>query len=336
MWLSAAIAAVVSWLTVRAVERHAAALALIDRPNDRSSHVHPKPRGGGIGIILGAGAGVAVATLSGVSFGREVGAVLGAAVIVAGVGLWDDVTTLPAGPRFVAHTVAAALVVSVCGGFATLPLPPPLDLPVGVAGSVLAVIWIVGVTNFFNFMDGADGLAAGQAAITLAALGYVMWPGPVAVVPVVATGAVLAFLLRNWSPARIFLGDVGSGWMGFLLAALPLAAPGGGQGLVWLVATSLALFLVDPTLTLVRRWRRGVPLTASHREHAYQRLFRPGATHAGPVTLLLLAGAVVTLPAVLAFELQRGLWASAAWAGCVCAGEWVVARRTTSSGENVL
>jgi Fuc2NAc and GlcNAc transferase len=333
MWLSGSIAALVSWLALRGVERHASAVGLIDRPNERSSHVHPRPRGGGIGIILGTAAGVGVAALTGISVGREAATVLGAAVIVAGVGLWDDVSTLPAGPRFVVHTVAAALVVSVCGGFATLPLPPPLDLPVGVAGTVLAVIWIVGVTNFFNFMDGADGLAAGQAAITLAALGYVMWPSPVAGVPVVAMGAVLAFLMRNWSPARIFLGDVGSGWMGFLLAALPLAVPSGGEGLVWLVATSLALFLVDPTLTLARRWRRGVPLTTSHREHAYQRLFRPGTAHAAPVTLLLLAGASVTLPAVLAFEHQRGLWASGVWALCVCAAEWMVAGRVMPSGK---
>ena len=101
-----------------------------------------------------------------------------------------------------------------------------------------------------------------------------------------------------------------------------------------MVATSLALFLVDPTITLMGRFLRGVSITASHREHAYQRLFRPGTSHAGPVTLLLLAGAAVTLPAVLAFDQPRGVWASVAWAACVCAGEWVAGRRATSFGGN--
>ena len=99
-------------------------------------------------------------------------------------------------------------------------------MPLGVAGALLAVLWLVGVTNFFNFMDGVDGLAAGQAVISLGVLAWALWPRAAAGLSRSSSlAATAAFLPRNWSPAQIFLGDVGSSFLGFLLAGLPFAGP---------------------------------------------------------------------------------------------------------------
>lgn len=298
----------------------------MDRPNDRSSHLNPRPRGGGIGVIVGSIVGLGFAMAAGTVADPRLLTILGAGCVVAAVGLWDDVASLSPAPRLAVHLSAAGLVVWVSGGFDVLPLPAPLDQPVGAMGAVLALVWIVGVTNFFNFMDGADGLAGGQAGLTFGALALVLWPSTVAVVALAVVAATLAFLCRNWSPARIFLGDVGSGWLGFVLAALPFAGPvGRREDLVMLVATSLALFLIDPSVTLIRRFLRGASVTASHREHAYQRLIVPGRSHAGPVGVLLVAASTVTMAGVFAFQQPAWLWISLVWAAGVGAVEWIVA-----------
>lgn len=317
----------VSWLTVVAIERRAAAAGLLDVPNDRSSHVEARPRGGGLGIIAGTLVGLLVAAGTGVAFDGPLLVVLAAALLVAAMGFWDDVASLTPAPRLAVQTAAAILVVAVCGGIDTLPLPSPLDVPIGATGLVLAVVWMVGVTNFFNFMDGADGLAGGQAGLTLLGLAVVLWPLPAAASAIVVAAATAAFLLRNWSPARIFLGDVGSGWLGFVMAALPFAVPIDRGDLVLLVATSLALFLIDPAVTLTQRWRRGARLTASHREHAYQRLFEPGESHARVVSALLGAAVLLTGAAVIAYWYPRLAWWSVAGVAIVCSLEWRAAQR---------
>ena len=249
--LLAAGAFLAAYAGVRLVERHARTLGLVDLPNTRSSHVVPRPRGGGLGIIAGVIVSALVAPLAGRALPHELWIVIAAALAVAVVGLWDDVRGLGVWPRLAVQTIAAAIVVAFVGGVDRLPLPPPADVPLGPLGSFVTVIWIVGVTNFFNFMDGLDGLAAGQALITLAAFACVVWPADAAGLAIVAAAASFAFLLRNWSPARIFLGDVGSAFLGFLLAALPLAAGESSRSpLVLLVWISLALFLLDPVATL--------------------------------------------------------------------------------------
>jgi Fuc2NAc and GlcNAc transferase len=320
------IAFAVALVFVRLLERHAAALHLVDEPNARSSHVVPRPRGGGVGIWVGVGAGLLAVCLLGAPLSAEGRIVLAAAGIVGVAGLWDDLMSLGIWPRLAIQAAAALLVVLWTGGLDRLPLPPPGDIPLGGAGSALAVIWIVAVTNFFNFMDGADGLAAGQSIISMTAVTLVAWPSGAATIALVVSCGTVAFLLRNWSPARIFLGDAGSAFLGFLLGALPLAASPDERGpLALLLGISLALFLLDPAVTLVVRTWRGAAVGQAHREHAYQRLFDPRGSHAVAVSRLLGAAAMLAGFAVLGWYFPSAGWAALAAGALVFAVEWRLA-----------
>lgn len=313
---------------VRLVERYAAPLRLIDLPNVRSSHHVPRPRGGGLGIVAGVVLASLIASLMGTPWPRELWILLGGAGLVSVVGLWDDLRSLSVWPRLAVQAAAAILVVVALGSLDRLPLPSPADVPLGLAGAALVVVWIVGVTNFFNFMDGVDGLAAGQAVISLGALAWALWPQPAAGLALIVLAATAAFLTRNWSPAKIFLGDVGSAFLGFLLASLPLAGPADARPqLVFFTAIGMTLFLLDPVATLVARGRRRATIGAAHRDHAYQQLVEPGRPHAAAVSALLVAGFVLSVFAGAAYRHPALAWPAVGVALAAFAIEWVVASR---------
>ena len=164
-------------------------------------------------------------------------------------------------------------VVFALGGFERLPLPPRLDLAAGVWGTPLAVVWIVAVVNFYNFIDGIDGIASLQALITAAGILLAGIDPVAALLAAAVVGAAAGFLRFNWSPASVFLGDAGSYFLGYTLAALPLLAPRQLRSQAALfVAVSLWLFLADATFTLVSRALRGERIYEAHREHLYQKL----------------------------------------------------------------
>jgi UDP-N-acetylmuramyl pentapeptide phosphotransferase/UDP-N-acetylglucosamine-1-phosphate transferase len=311
--LLAATAFVAAFVVVRIVERYARTLGLVDLPNLRSSHVVPRPRGGGLGIVAGVVLGLSGASVLGLQI-RELSIVLGAAALVAAVGLWDDIRGLGVWPRLAVQGIAAAIVFATVGGLDRVPLPAPADVPLGLSGGIATIIWIVGVTNFFNFMDGLDGLAAGQAVITLGALAVVTRPENAAGLAVVSASATAAFLLRNWSPAKIFLGDVGSSFLGFLLAVLPLTVHNSRSysSLVLLVGTSLTLFILDPVATLVLRARQGAMLGASHRQHAYQQFVAVGDSHASVVARLLLVALGLSVAAIAGYWHEAFAWPAVA------------------------
>jgi UDP-N-acetylmuramyl pentapeptide phosphotransferase/UDP-N-acetylglucosamine-1-phosphate transferase len=265
-----------------------------------------------------------VAASLGLEIDKTVWIALAAAAFVAGVGFWDDVRALGIALRLTVQTVAAIAVTFTVGAVDRLPFPSPLDFSLGSLGAILTIVWLVGVTNFFNFMDGLDGLAGGQAIITLAAFAVVAWPASSATVAILAACATAAFLVRNWSPAKIFLGDVGSSFLGFLLAALPLTThPGGSNSTtVLLVATSLTLFLLDPVATLVLRARQGSTLGISHRQHAYQQFVQPNQGHARVVAGMLCAAMVLSAAAVGAYLHPILAWPSVALAATFFAIEW--------------
>lgn len=279
-------------------------------------------------MILGTSAGLGVA---GVSVGRGGLAIALGALALALVGLLDDRWGVPPLARLAVHTGVAWAVASIVDGLGRLPLPSPLDLPLGAVGTALAAVWIVAVVNFYNFLDGIDGLAGVQAVATGTGIALAAWDSFAAALGAAIAAASLGFLVFNWSPSRIFLGDVGSGVLGFAFATAPLLAPDGVRhAAVGFVALSLFLFLADATFTLLGRARRGEPLHEPHRQHLYQRLVTAGWSHARVASLLGLGAVALTTAALLAWRvIEPGWgWAALAFATTIFAGEWMLARRS--------
>jgi UDP-N-acetylmuramyl pentapeptide phosphotransferase/UDP-N-acetylglucosamine-1-phosphate transferase len=283
----AAIVLAASWLATRLVLLWLRRKAILDAPNARSSHSAPTPRGGGIAVLAAAlPAWMAVAMTVGPA--APILAAVAAAAVLAAISWIDDRRGLVPALRLAAQALAIAI------GLAALPadgavflgwLPPALDRLV--AG--LAWLWFV---NLFNFMDGIDGLAAGEAAAVasgialLAALAPQALPAATQLLAVALAAAALGFLRWNWAPAKLFLGDVGSVPLGYLLGWLLLLLAQAGS---WAAALILPLyFLADASWTLLRRLLRGERIWEAHRQHFYQRAVQRGRSHAA-VTLRVLA-----------------------------------------------
>ena len=275
-----------AWIATFPVRTYAHRLGLLDRPNQRSSHVRTTPRGGGIGIVAGVLAGLAVANWYVHPAGVVPWIVVGSACLVAAAGLLDDVRGLSPLWRLIVQLLAATIVLSVTGPVVVLPLLQEELALSTIWGGGFSLLWILTVTNFFNFMDGFDGLAASQAVAS--GLGIVLagWSADASILALLMGAACVGFLFHNWTPARVFMGDVGSGFLGFTLAVLPFLAPEDNRSTAMVAAAvGLALFLLDPALTLVRRAAARKPLTQSHREHLYQQFALPGEPVGGLVTI---------------------------------------------------
>jgi Fuc2NAc and GlcNAc transferase len=332
---AALLAFAVALAATPAVRFAAARTGMLDVPGPRSSHTRATPRGGGLAVA--AALGVAVVVLAPGPWGDApaVSALLLAAGAAALLGLADDRFSLSAPWRLILQSLVATAFVAVAGGFDRLPLPEPLHVPTGPLGGTLAVVWIVAVVNFYNFLDGIDGLAALQGAVTGVGIALAAWDPFASLLAAALAGGCAAFLVFNWSPARIFLGDVGSLLLGFSFAALPLLAPPATRPrAVFFVALSLWLFLADATFTLVRRFARGARWDEAHREHLYQRLVKAGATHRA-VALAVGGGSVLlTAAALLAWRAGGGLEAAAALLALgLFAAEWNAVRAREAKAE---
>jgi Fuc2NAc and GlcNAc transferase len=312
----AGVAFLATLLATPVVRAAALRWGVLDHPGPRSSHEKVTPRGGGLAILVALGLCLALSTAGWLAT-RGGPAFLAGCAVVGAVGAWDDRFGLSPLTRLGFHLAAAGGFVWATGGLARLPLPPPLDLALGPLGNALAVLWVVAVINFYNFLDGIDGLAGLQAVVT--GLGFALAGlDPLsALVGAALAGAAAGFLVYNWSPASIFMGDVGSGVLGYAFAALPFLAPDGTRPqAVLFAALSLWLFLADATFTLFRRAARGERLHEAHREHLYQRLVSSGWSHARVSAGMGLAAACLTAAALLA------LWSirpAARWAAVLLA-----------------
>jgi UDP-N-acetylmuramyl pentapeptide phosphotransferase/UDP-N-acetylglucosamine-1-phosphate transferase len=263
---------------------------LLDHPNERSSHTVPTPRGGGIAVIGSMLLAWVVLASAGL-VAPEVSVMALAAGFLAAVCWIDDLRGLSPVLRLAAQAVAVVI------GIVALPEPSCrvdgwLAALVYAAVGVLWVWWI----NLFNFMDGIDGLAGSEAAaigaglLVFATFGAGTDPA-VALLAATIIGAAIGFLVWNWSPAQIFLGDVGSIPLGYLLGFLlfGLALPGH-----WKILLILPLyFIADATITLARRLLRGAPIWQAHREHFYQLAVRRGLSHAAVVQRVIAADVVL-------------------------------------------
>ncbi len=286
-----AAAAALAWAATWAVMRSLIRFEVYDRPNPRSSHARPKLRGGGLALIP-------VVLLAWIAAASWLDAAppgfwlaLGAAAGLAAVSWLDDLKGLPAGLRLAVQALAVALGLAAMEGegavFQGL-LPPLLDR----VAAALLWLWFV---NLFNFMDGIDGLScveAGSLGLGLVLVGVLAgWPDAAIALPALIAAATLGFLVWNWAPAKLFLGDVGSVPLGYLFGWLLLGAAVNGD---WAAAVILPLYyLADTTITLVRRGARGAKVWRAHREHFYQRAVQGGASHGWVAIQVLACNAVL-------------------------------------------
>lgn len=319
-------AAVVStWLVAKSASR----LGLMDVPNARSSHGSSTPRGGGLGIVAGVATGILLLAAFGTQPNRQLDILLVGAAAIAALGAIEDVHPLRAGYRLLVQLLIAGAVVVALGGVGRLPLPLPLDVSVGWLAAPLAVVWLVSVTNFYNFMDGIDGLAAGQAVASCIGVAVAAWSlGTVQFALVLAASAV-GFLVLNRPPARVFLGDAGSTSLGFALAGVPLLAPVAQRPMAtFAVAVGLSLFLLDPIETLLRLLRSRHRIGTAHRLHSYQLLASTRDRHGIVAAPIVAVGFVLAIGGGLSYREQWAAWPVAVLAMCAFASERYLAGRS--------
>lgn len=316
--MTAVIGFAISWWTVRVI----GSLGLIDRPNARSSHSSPTPRGGGIAITLLTIIGFAA--LASRSHAAPLEAVAGfttAGLLISVTSLIDDVRSLSVRGRFAAHVIGAVITITTCGYISSIGFADR-SLYLGIGGTALTLIWIVGLTNAYNFMDGIDGMAGGQALVAgagWAILGALANEPAIMICAVLIAATSLGFLAHNWPPARIFMGDVGSAFLGFSFATLPLLSQHGEARFILPAALFVWPFLFDTTLTFIRRLSRRENVFAAHRSHLYQRLNVAGYSHGWISTLYVLlatggAAAAIAFP-YTTLSLQLAMIAAVVGAG---------------------
>jgi Fuc2NAc and GlcNAc transferase len=275
------------WLTGR-FRNYALRRDLVDVPNARSSHIQATPRGGGVGFVVASL--VAFVTLGFMGRGSWplVVGLTGAGLLVAVIGLVDDFRSVPARYRLLAHFSAAAWFLAWLRQADLAAVVLPIFLP-GWLVAVLAAVFVVWLVNLTNFMDGIDGIAGSEGVTVLLSAAGLQWSCNTGyALPLVAGATILAFLLWNWPPAKIFMGDVGSGYLGLLFGTLALLAGIVTPSLFWAWLILLGCFVVDTTLTLARRVMRGEKFYQAHRSHAYQYAARRAGSHR-PVTLAVIA-----------------------------------------------
>ncbi len=266
-WALLAAPAAVAWVAIALLRRSPIARRLADHPNERSLHMNPRPRVGGLGVLAGAlpiawlHASPATITL------------IVLALALAVISVLDDVRSLPIEVRLPAHTMAAIIAVLVLAA----PAPGQAHWPAAwLMAAIFAIVWM---TNLFNFMDGADGLAGGMAILGFGALALASHAAGETALAWIAgaiASACCGFLLHNFPPARVFLGDAGSIPLGFLAGALGVVGIRAAAWPWWFPLLVFSPFIVDATFTVLRRMLRGEAIWRAHREHLYQRVALAG------------------------------------------------------------
>ena len=296
-------AGVIAAVAVAIVLRLAPALGLVSHANHRSSHTQATPTGGGIGIVL------AVALVGGYLclFTPQFALPLVLAVLIGAVGLADDISPVAAQWRLLAQAIAVGTIMLTLAG-------PQLAGSIGPIGLLIVMLVLLGAgmwwINLYNFLDGIDGYAACQGIFMVgAALGLSLWDGALIQHPLIAllamtAAAIAGFLLFNWAPAKIFMGDVGSTFLGFWLWCLMLLTILAGWLSAWQWLILAGLFIADASVTLIVRLRLGASPTEAHKNHAYQKLSRRWGGHPRVVLSAIAANLLIVLPAAF----FAGLW----------------------------
>ena len=260
---------------------------VLDLPNERSSHTFPLPKSGGVGIVVS----FSIACLF-IYFVAEVARIpdpffwgfLLSAVALAAVSFVDDVTQKSFLAKIFTQMLCVIAMLAVGVSIKVLSLPFLGETSLGAWGYPLTFLWLLGLTNAFNFMDGLDGLAGGVAVIAASFMCAIAWSQGsyfVYVTSYALVASVAGFLVFNFPPARIFMGDVGSAFLGFTFAALAIIGASFDYGRLSFYIVPLLLFHVifDTFFTFARRLMRGEKVHLAHRSHLYQLLNRMGYSH---------------------------------------------------------
>ncbi len=274
---------VVSAVLQPIVRRFAVMRGLLDYPDDnRRNHITPIPRLGGVGVVVGVSAALLLgAVLAGSSGGFTLSpfilALAVGSLLLFVTGLVDDIRGVPPIAKLIVQSVAALILWQVGFQIRVLAFPPSYVIPLGVIALPVTLVWIIGVSNAFNLVDGADGLAGGVGIIALVATALsavVLHDVPVLWCSVALIGALLGFLRLNFPPARIFLGDSGSLVVGFLLAVLTVRGMTRPDGALYAIGPIFALSypLLDTGMAILRRWLRGDPLSRADGRHIHHQL----------------------------------------------------------------
>ncbi len=283
-------------------DRQPGSNALLDHPNARSLHRVPVPRSGGLAVLFGLVAALALGWSDG-AVPPALWWIAAAALPVAVVSLFDDFGHVSRRLRLAVHVGAALLYLA--GGYAWDSLTlPGLDWPLPAAlACLLSVLYVVWMVNLYNFMDGMDGFAGGMALFGFGALALLGWRAGDPAFALAAAGVAAAaagFLLSNFPPARIFLGDLGSSILGLLAAGFSLWGAHERLFPLWVAWLAFSPFIVDATWTLARRLARGERIWEAHRSHHYQRLVLAGWGHCPTVLRAYVLMAAVAAGAVAA------------------------------------
>lgn len=259
---------------------------ILDIPNERSSHHLPTPRGGGVAIVVTFMTSLVYVYLNHVIPLADFIGLLSVTFFVAAIGFMDDKYSLSARWRLIGHFLSAIWGIFWIGGLPDLVFFG-INIQLGFIGSVLSVFYLVWMLNLYNFMDGIDGLASLEAICVcfgMCILYFVVGAHELIVLPLSLAMAVLGFLCWNMPPAKIFMGDAGSSFLGILLGLLSLQAAWHSPKFLWCWLILLGVFIVDATVTLFRRFLRGAKVYEAHRSHAYQFASRHFGKHL-PVSL---------------------------------------------------
>jgi Fuc2NAc and GlcNAc transferase len=284
-WWVAVAVVVFSFALTHVLRRYALHKSLLDIPNGRSSHTLPTPRGGGVAIVISYLVALVWMLWAGL-MGRDLFlAMFGAGALIAALGFLDDHGHIAARWRLLGHFFAAAWALFWLGGLPAISVFG-MTLEPGLIVNVLTAFYLVWLLNLYNFMDGIDGIASveaicvcvGAAIIyTLSGVATLVW------LPILLACAVAGFLFWNFPPAKIFMGDAGSGFLGIMLGCLSLQGAWISSQFLWVWLILLGVFIVDATVTLIRRLVRGDKVYEAHRSHAYQFASRRFGKHL-PVT----------------------------------------------------
>jgi len=276
----------VSFALTWALRRYALSRSLMDVPNARSSHSVPTPRGGGVAIVLAFALALGMLWFSGLIHLPVFFSIAGSGALIAVIGFMDDHGHIAARWRLLGHFAAAAWLLFWIGGLPIVEIGGgTFDL--GWFGHVLAAFYLVWLLNLYNFLDGIDGIASVEAICVCLGACLLYWLSGATDLfwgPLLLAASVAGFLFWNFPPARIFMGDAGSGFLGIVLGGLSLQAAWVSPDLLWGWLILLGVFIVDATFTLIRRLLRGDKVYEAHRSHAYQFASRRFGKHL-PVTL---------------------------------------------------